>query len=267
VVSGQKKQFIASDGQRLVGVRVLVGRTKSQAPALSRLLQQRGATVIEIPFIEIRPPHSWNELDRALQNLNTYDWLILTSVNGVKPLLSRMEHLALGAQKLRRIQVAAIGPATKAALQQRNVKVAVTPREYIAEAVVEALRDRVANKRVLLVRAQQARDVIPRELKNAGAEVDVVPAYETVLPQKSRPRLQKLLGDARSRPHVIAFTSSSTVRNFMKLTSGLPVDGIRFVSIGPVTSNTMREAGLAVHAQAQEYTTEGLANAIANLSF
>lgn len=256
-----------SDSRGLAGIRVLVGRTKSQAPELSRLLQQRGATVIEIPFIEIRPPHSWNELDRALQNLNTYAWLILTSVNGVNAFFSRIEQLTIPANGLKNIQVAAIGPATKAALERRNVKVVVTPREYVAEAVVEALRGRVAGRRVLLVRAQEARDVIPRELKNAGAEVDVVPAYETVLPEKSRPRLQNLLGDAESRPHVIAFTSSSTARNFMKLTSGLPLDGIRFASIGPVTSTTMKEIGLTVHAQAQVYTTEGLATAIADLSF
>ncbi|MCI0348681.1 MAG: uroporphyrinogen-III synthase [Acidobacteriales bacterium] len=251
--------------QELVGVRVLVGRTKSQAHELSRLLQQRGATVIEIPFIEIRPPQSWNDLDRALRNLNSYHWLILTSVNGVKTLFSRMERLGVGTTKLKKIQVAAIGPATKAALERQNVEVALTPREYIAEAVVEALRARVVGKRVLLVRAQEARDVIPRELSQAGAEVDVVAAYETVLPAGSRSQLERILRDPRQRPHVIAFTSSSTVRNFRRLASGLVLDSIRFASIGPVTSNTMKEMSLTVHAQAREYTAEGLAKAIAEL--
>src|SRR5215813_1886180 len=108
-----RRSKVARRDQKLVGVRVLVGRTKSQAHELSRLLQQQGATVFEIPFIEIRPPQSWNELDRALQNLNTYHWLILTSVNGVKALFSRMERLGVGAQELKKTQVAAIGPATK----------------------------------------------------------------------------------------------------------------------------------------------------------
>lgn len=261
------KQNMVRQRQKLAGVRILVGRTKSQAGAFSTLLREQGATVVEIPFIEIRPPQSWNELDRALQNLDSYRWLILTSVNGVKALFSRMERLAIHAQNLNRIQVAAIGPATRAALERYNVAVAVTPEEYVAEAVVSGLRGRVAGQRVLLVRAQEARDVIPRELRNAGAEVDVVAAYETALPEESRSRLQVLLRDHKQRPHVIAFTSSSTARNFMKLASGFALDGIRFASIGPVTSKTMEKLGLSVHAQAQQYTTEGLAKAIANLSF
>ena len=247
-------------------LRVLVGRAKGQAKILSELLSEFGATLTEIPFIEIRPPKSWNDLDRALGTLSSYDWLILTSVNGVHALFSRMRYLRISNSQLAKLQIAAIGPATKAALEKRGVKVAVTPPEFIAEAVVEALRGRVVGKKVLLVRAQEARDVIPRELANAGAQVDVVAAYQTVLPAASRPRLRKLLRDPKSRPHVIAFTSSSTVRNFMKLASGLPLDGIHFVSIGPVTSNTMREVGLAPHAQAREYTMAGLIGAIAELN-
>jgi uroporphyrinogen-III synthase len=222
---------------------------------------------MEIPFIEIRPPQSWNELDRALRNLNSYHWLILTSANGVDALFSRMAHLAISAAQLERIELAAIGPVTKASLEKHGTSVAVTPREYVAEAVVEALRDRVNGKRVLLVRAQEARDVIPRELSKGGAEVDVVAAYQTVLPAGSRSRLQELLRDAQQRPHVIAFTSSSTVRNFTKLASGLPLDGVRFASIGPVTSKTVKEMGLSVDAQAREYTIEGLASVISELRF
>src|SRR5262249_30907701 len=158
-------------------------------------------------------------------------------------------------------------PATKAALERQKVEVAVTPREYIAEAVVDELRSRVAGRRVLLVRAQEARDVIPTELSNAGAQLDVVAAYETVLPAESRSQLEKLLRDTRQRPQVIAFTSSSTVRNFRKLASGFTLEGIRFASIGPVTSNTMKEMGLTVHTQAEQYTADGLAKAIAGLSF
>jgi uroporphyrinogen-III synthase len=249
------------------GVRVLVGRAEGQAELLASLLSEFGARVTAIPFIAIRPPKSWADLDHALKGLTSYQWLILTSANGVRALFSRMDHLGISAQHLFALEIAVIGPATKAALEERGVQVSITPAEYVAEAVVEALRSRVGGKKVLLVRAQEARDVIPRELKKAGAEVDVVAAYETVLPPGSKTRLKKLLLHPQQRPHVVAFTSSSTVRNFMKLASGMPLDGIRFVSIGPVTSSTLREVGLTPHAQAREYTMEGLAKAIADLSF
>jgi uroporphyrinogen-III synthase len=248
------------------GIRILIGRAQKQIGILDDLLSEFGATVTAIPFIEIRPPKSWAPLDRALGALSTYDWLILTSVNGVRALLSRMDRQQIPLAKLSHLQIAAIGPATKGSLEKHGITVAVTPREYVAEAVVEALRDRVAGKRVLLVRAQEAREVIPRELSKAGAQVEVVAAYETVLPAAARPRLDEIWRDAKQRPHVVAFTSSSTVRNFRQLTAGMPLDGIRFVSIGPVTSRTMREMGFTPHAEAREYTMAGIVGAIAELN-
>jgi uroporphyrinogen-III synthase len=184
----------------------------------------------------------------------------------VRALFSRIKELKISAHSLAKLNIAAIGPATKAALENRGVSVNVTPRQYVAEAVVEALRERVPGKKVLLIRAQVARDVIPRELAKAGAQVDVVAAYETVLPTGSRSKLRKLLQDPAHRPNVVAFTSSSTVRNFAKLAAGLPLDGIRFVSIGPVTSGTMRELGLRVDAEAREYTMSGIVRAVADLN-
>lgn len=255
-----------ADANVLKGVRVLVGRAAGQAKVLSELLGVFGATVVEIPFIEIRPPKSWHELDRALKALNSYQWLILTSVNGVRALFSRMAQLQIPTVAVAKLEVAAIGPATRAALEKRGVRVTITPREYVAEAVVDALRDRVAGKGVLLVRAQEARDVIPRELRKAGATVDVVVAYETVLPATSRAKLRKLWQSAARRPNVIAFTSSSTVRHFVKLAAGLTLEGISFVSIGPVTSATMRELGLPPHTEAREYTMSGIVGAIAELN-
>lgn len=250
----------------LANARVLVGRAKGQAKELSQLLGNLGATVVEIPFIEIRAPKSRQALDAALKKLSSYDWLILTSVNGVRALFARMAELKIPSSSLAGVQVAAIGPATKAALEKRGVKVALTPSQYVAEAVVEALRGRVPGKKVLLVRAQVARDVIPRELANAGAQVEVVAAYETVLPTASREKLRKLLQDPERRPNVIAFTSSSTVRNFAKLAAGLPLEGVHYVSIGPVTSSTMRDLGLAPHAEAREYTMAGVVDAVAELN-
>jgi uroporphyrinogen-III synthase len=269
----------------LIGVRVLVGRARHQAGALSTELSKLGATVLEIPFIEIRKPRSFKPLDEALSNLPGYDWLILTSVNGVDAMWERLEKLKLGgvlhregrdlnhavkaAKKKSRsaaatLHIAAIGPATQKAIEGRGAKVAVVPKEYVAESVVRSLRDRVKGKRVLLVRAKIARDVIPRELRQAGALVDVVEAYETVVPRSSRLRLRKALAHPRRRPHVITFTSSSTVKNFVALLGKQKPSfaGTLFASIGPVTSATLRELGLPVDIAAKEFTIPGLIEAI-----
>jgi uroporphyrinogen-III synthase len=152
-------------------------------------------------------------------------------------------------------------------MEQRGVRVDVVPREYVAESVVRSLRNKVNGKRVLLVRAKVARDVIPRELRKAGARVDVVEAYETIVPQSSGARLNPALKNMKKRPHVITFTSSSTVRNFVSLIDSrrAPVnnlDGIRLASIGPITSSTLRELGLRVDIQAKEFTIPGLVRAI-----
>jgi len=248
----------------LFGVRVLVGRARHQARALSSELRKLGATVLEIPFIEIRRPRSFKPLDSALMNLDGYDWLILTSANGVEAMWERLAKLRLPKTALKHLNIAAIGPATKKAIEERGSKVDVVPKEYVAESVVRSLRRRVKEKRVLLVRAKVARDVIPHELRKAGADVDVVEAYETIVPTSSRPRLRSVLGNARRAPHVITFTSSSTVRNFVACLGlrNAKLDGIRLASIGPVTSSTLRELGLRVDIEAKEFTIPGLVRAI-----
>jgi uroporphyrinogen-III synthase len=258
------KQFAESLALPLAGVRVLVGRARHQASALSCELRRLGATVLEIPFIEIRKPRSFKPLDSALQNLRGYDWLILTSVNGVDAMWDRLSKLRVSKASLKLLRVAAIGPATKKAIEQRGVKVNVVPKEYVAESVVRSLRRRAKGKRVLLVRAKVARDVIPRELRLSGAEVDVVEAYETIVPRSSRMRLRLALKNPRMRPQVITFTSSSTVRNFVTLFGSrrASLDGISLASIGPVTSSTLRELGLRVDVEAAEFTIPGLVAAI-----
>jgi len=281
------KKTVSSGNQPLSGVRVLVGRARHQAGALSAELRKLGAQVLEIPFIEIRKPRSFKPLDAALKSLDTYDWLILTSANGVEAMWTRMEklHLSLGKDQKgheftraakghdttavsaarRLLRVAAIGPATEKAIERHGLKVDVVPREYVAESVVRSLKGKVKGKRVLLVRAKVARDVIPRELRKAGAFVDVVEAYETVVPQSSRRRLQTSLKNDRKRPQVVTFTSSSTVKNFIALVGKLAnLNGIRMASIGPVTSSTLRESGLSVDIAAKEFTIPGLVAAISN---
>ena len=250
----------------LAGLRILVGRATHQAGALSSGLRKLGAEVIEIPFIQIRKPRSYQPLDSALKNLRDYHWLILTSVNGVEAFWDRLRKLHLTRRELAHLQVAAIGPATKKAIEKRGVHVDVVPNEYVAESVVTRLYDRVAGRRVLLARAKVARDVIPRELRKLGAQVDVVEAYETVIPRTSRTRLRAVLKDPERRPHVITFTSSSTVRNFLELLEKRDarafITGIKLASIGPVTSSTLGELSLPVDIEAREYTIPGLIEAI-----
>jgi uroporphyrinogen-III synthase len=265
----------------LSGLRILVGRARHQASALSSGFRKLGAQVLEIPFIEIRKPRSYRQLDTALKDLPDYEWLILTSVNGVEAVFDRLKTLRIRNPALQHLQIAAIGPATRKAIEDHGFKVDVVPKQYVAESVVASLRHRVRGKRMLLARAKVARDVIPRELRKLGARVDVVEAYETVLPQASRARLAASLKDPKRRPNVIAFTSSSTVRNFAELLDLVArgssqsgdrrrlsqqkkalLDGVHFASIGPVTSATLRELGLAVDIEAKQFTIPGLVKAI-----
>lgn len=251
-------------GKPLAGRRILVTRARHQAQELAGRLRRQGAIVLSVPSIAIRPPRSFRPLDRALRNAGRYDWLILTSVNGVQAMFSRLRRQRISARRLRHLKVAAIGPATRAAVERRGLRVHVMPEEYVAESVVRALRRRVKGKRVLLVRARVARDVLPTALRRAGAKVEVLEAYQTIVPPKSR----RLLGDAlRShRPDWVTFTSSSTARNFALLVGTGRVrwalQGIRVASIGPVTSKTLRDLGVRVNVQARSYSIPGLVAAI-----
>ena len=249
----------------LAGTRILVGRARHQAGSLSASLRSLGATVIEIPFIEIRKPQSYRPLDDVLKNIRNYDWLILTSANGVEAMWERVRKLRITRKNLQHLQIAAIGPATKKAIVKHGLKVKMVPEEYVAESVVKGLRDKVNGKRVVLIRAKVARDVIPEELRAAGAEVDVVEAYETVAPEKSRTRLRALMKSAARRPHIVTFTSSSTARNFAELLGNFKagsISQVQFASIGPVTSATLRELHMPVAIEAREFTMGGLIRAI-----
>jgi uroporphyrinogen-III synthase len=252
----------------LAGKRILVTRAHSQAEGLSSRLRELGADVIEAPVIEIRPPDSFEELDTALKEILQYDWLILTSVNGVEALFSRLEPLGLSVDSLQHLKIAAIGPATEERIQDHGLVVDIVPRKYVAEDVVRSLRKQVKGEKVLLVRAKIARDVIPEELRNAGATVEVVEAYQTVVPENAKSTLEKVFRHS-DLPDAITFTSSSTVKNFLTtiLATDIPakLSKIKFASIGPVTSETLREFGMPVHVEGDEYTMDGLAQAIVRM--
>lgn len=249
----------------LAGKRIVVTRAHKQAEGLSSLLRGYGAEVIEAPVIEIRPPASFESLDEALKNILQYDWLILTSVNGVEALFSRLEPLGFSIDSLQHLKIAAIGPATEERIQDHGLVVDLVPTRYVAEEVVHMLRKQVKGERVLLVRAKVARDVIPEELRAAGAQVDVVEAYQTVIPDGAKERLRKIFSDG-GVPDAITFTSSSTVKNFLSIVLGTDIPAkltkTKFASIGPVTSETLREYALPVHVEADEFTMDGLAQAL-----
>ena len=252
----------------LAGRRILVTRTHKQAEGLSSLLRGFGAEVIETPVIDIRPPDSYEALDAALNDSLQYDWLILTSVNGVEALFSRLEPLGLNVDSLQHFKIAAIGPATEERIQDHRLVVDIVPERYVAEDVVRSLRKLVKGEKVLLVRAKVARDVIPQQLREAGAQVEVIEAYQTVIPEDAKERMQQAFAEGEP-PDAITFTSSSTVKNFLSVIVGTDIPAklgrVKFASIGPVTSDTLREYGLPVHVEADEFTMEGLAQALVRL--
>lgn len=249
----------------LAGKRIVVTRAHRQADGLASLLKHFGAEVLEAPVIEIREPDSYDALDGALKDILQYDWLILTSVNGAEALFSRLEPLGLSVDSLQHLKIAAIGPATEERIQDHGLVVDVVPPHYIAEEVVRSLRKLVKGEKVLLVRAKIARDVIPDELRAAGAQVDVVEAYQTVIPEDAKTRMKSVFAE-QPLPDAITFTSSSTVQNFLTVVVGTDIPAklshVKFASIGPVTSRTMREYGLRVDVEADEYTMEGLTQAL-----
>jgi uroporphyrinogen-III synthase len=256
----------ATKEKPLTGWRILTTRASKQSGGLARPLRELGAEVIEIPTIEIKPPKSYKTLDSALARIDDYDWLILTSVNGVEALFARLKKLHIAAAKLNHLQIAAIGPATRREIEKQGLRVTVMPEKYIAESVVEALQGKTEGKRVLLVRAKIARDVLPNELRKAGAKVDVVEAYETHVPAGSKIKLNKLFANNSARPDVVTFTSSSTATNFLDLLEKEHYHALREIwlaSIGPVTSTSLRNAGFKPNIEAVDYTMEGLALAIA----
>jgi uroporphyrinogen-III synthase len=249
----------------LTGRRILVTRARHQAGQLSEKLRALGAEVIEIPTIQIVPPASYEELDRALGSLPRYQWLIVTSANGAKALGERMDALGISASAFGHLKVAAVGSATARALQQMGFPIAVTPEEYVAESLVEALGNQVAGKRILLARAAVARDVIPDTLLAGGAMVDVVDAYRTVIPDESVTAVRELFGSAGALPDIATFTSSSTVTNYLNLlrASGITVPAdLPAVSIGPITSGTLRENGWEPAAEADPHDLSGLVAAV-----
>jgi len=213
--------------------------------------------------IGIGPAADYGPLDRAIGQLAAYDWLIFTSVNGVQYFMDRLDRSDHDLRSFK-ARICAIGPATRQAIENLHLKVDLMPKEYVAESLVEAFRsERLQGKRVLLPRAAVARDVIPTELERLGAHIEVVEAYRNVIPEDAAARAHDIFSAAK-KPDWITFTSSSTVKNFLAMAGRDVLEGIRIASIGPVTSETVREHGLKVDVEAKQFTMDGLVDAILN---
>jgi len=247
----------------LAAKRVLVTRAVQQAGKLSDGLTALGAVPVEVPVLEIRPPDSFEPLDAALRKLDRFDWLILTSANTAQTVATRCTMLGLDVSEIKLLSVAAIGSATAEAARKAGFRVTVVPDSYHSEGVVAALGSSVAGKRVLLARATVARDVIPDALAKIGAEMTVVDAYQIVLPDGSRELLVEAL---RTGLHAATFTSSSSVRNMAEVAReagiSFPFAGVPAISIGPVTSATLREHGWEPAGEAEASDIPGLIAAV-----
>ena len=247
---------------------IAVTRSRAQASDLVEKLTSLGATVIETPTIEINPPEdNYAQLDTAIENLEKYDWLAFTSVNGVDSFFERLFQKGLDARTMGHMKTAAIGPQTAKRLQSYGVRTDLLPETYVAESVVAAFqKENMTGKTVLLPRAATARPILPAALMKMGAKVDEVPAYQTIHVVESR---ESLLHALRQKEiDTVTFTSSSTVTNFIewipKEEKDTLLDGIVFASIGPITTQTAVENGLAVAVTAEAYTIDGLVDAIRN---
>lgn len=248
----------------LTGRRILVSRAREQSAGLTDGLRRHGAEVVEAPAIRIEPPSSWAPLDQAIQALPSYDWVLFTSVNGVKYFLQRMRSLGMDTKGLKAVKLAAIGPATREELETHALAVDVVPERFIAEEVFRALKRSgpLRGRRALLPRADIAREALPELLRKEGMQVDVVVAYRTVTAREDIRRGVDLV--TRGLIDAVTFTSGSTVRSFFSAVEDRESLRGKFIpaSIGPITSRALREQGFEPIIEAERYTTDGLIEAI-----
>lgn len=259
-----REQLAWFDQKLLFGKKVLVTRAREQASALTAELEKLGADCLEAPAIKIVPPDSFEQLDKAIENLHSYNWLVFTSVNGVDYFYRRLHKTGRDTRALAAIKVAAIGIQTAEQLKSYGVIADIVPAEFRAEGIIEVLSGLVEpGMKILIPRALVARDILPEKLRGMGADVDVVPAYQTVTGETNGSDIAEQLKN--SEIEMVTFTSSSTVTNLLKL---LGSDGAGLIAkakvacIGPITANTCLENGIEPDIIAEEFTIRGLVKAI-----
>jgi uroporphyrinogen III methyltransferase/synthase len=247
----------------LFGKTVLVTRARSQASKLTARLEQLGAKVIETPAIRLEAPaDAYKALDEAIARLADYQWLIFTSANGVERFFDRLLAAGKDARALGYAKLAAIGTATAEKLKQYGLMADVIPQEFRAEGIIEALKGKLPpHAKILLPRAQEAREILPEKLRELGAVVDVAPAYQTVCGDVDGEALREQL--AGGAIDLVTFTSSSTVKNLIQiLGSAAPLQTVKTACIGPVTADTARQNGVEPDMVADTYTIDGLVETI-----
>jgi len=264
-VAGLRERLRWFDARPLFGRRVLVTRTREQASALCEALRRLGAVPLELPVIEVQALDAYDGLDAALRRMGEFDWLVFTSANGVAAVRDRLAVLGLDVRDLKGPRVAAIGPGTAEPLEQVGVRVDLIPERFIAESLAEALEARgVAGRRVLIARAEEAREVLPERLAAAGAEVTVAPCYRTVPRARAGEELRVLLSEGAL--DIATFASSSAVEAFAACVEpdevGRVLQGVTVACIGPVTAETARRHGLPVDVMPDEHTISGLLEAL-----
>lgn len=246
----------------LLGRRVLVTRTRNQASALSRHLSELGAVPVEIPTIEIRPPEDFSRIDSALACAAGFDWIVFTSANAVNSVHSRLKAAGLDARALHGVRISSIGPATARAVERIGILSDLVPETATSKGLAEALSSQIGKgARVLLPRADIATRELPEMLEDLGASVTEVTAYRTAIPDESRKRAEEAI---RAGVDVATFTSSSTVRNLLRLLDGGPesLSGVKVACIGPTTASTAGRLGLKVDIVPKSPTVYGLAYAL-----
>jgi uroporphyrinogen-III synthase len=251
---------------RLAGKRILVTRALHQAGKLSDGLRLLGAEPVEVPVLEIRPPASFEQLDSSILKLDKYDWLVLTSANTVQALVARAAELGVAFAQPASLKVAAIGEGTAEEARKAGFRITFIPVTSVAESLVEGLVGDAAGQRILLARAEVARDLIPDALRDMGAQVDVVDAYRNVVPGGVPQQLQMALVRGID---AATFTSSSSVTHLAEAarqaTIPWPFAGVPAVSIGPITSGTLRDLGWEPSIEANPSDIPGLISAVVQL--
>jgi uroporphyrinogen-III synthase len=243
----------------LSGKRILITRTRRQASDLSRQLEALGAIPISVPSIEVVPPANFAVLDDALSRLGSFDWLVFTSANAVEVFAERRDPTQ------RPKKIAVIGPATARAVEAIGLDVNLVPPRYVAESLADVLISSAAGKQILLVRAEEARDVLPEALLQAGAKLTLAPAYRNQIPASSIPAIREVFARKEDYPDAVTLTSASTVRSLLSLleTSGLVLPaGVPLASIGPITSKALRDLGYQSTIEAKESTIPALVDAL-----
>ena len=253
------------DKKPLFGKKIVVTRSREQASDFAELLEVNGAEVVQFPTIDVVPPKTWKGLDSAIKRISSFNWIVFTSVNGVKYFVERLKKNKKDLRDLKGIKVCAIGPSTAEELSSFGIAPDFVPKEYRAEGIIKGIgKGGIKGKRILIPRAEVAREILPEELKKKGAKVTIAVAYRSIKPKGNTEKIINLLRDKKIA--MVTFTSSSTVKNFVEMFEKEDykalLNGVKIASIGPITAKTASELGIKTDIMPKAYTIPALTEAI-----